>query len=219
MNKEERMMRSKQKMLEMLDTIQEMFPNAKCELNHRNEFDLLIAVLLSAQCTDKLVNKVTAALFQKYHTPEDYVRVPLEELQTDIRSIGLYRNKSKNIQALCQTLIEKYNSEVPQEREALEALPGVGRKTANVVLSVAFGVPAIAVDTHVQRVSKRLKFCRQKDSVRQVEETLMQKIPPERWSQAHHQLIFFGRYFCKAQRPNCTECPFQNDCTTGKKTL
>ncbi len=219
MNKEERMMRSKQKMLEMLDTIQEMFPNAKCELNHRNEFDLLIAVLLSAQCTDKLVNKVTAVLFQKYHTPEDYVRVPLEELQTDIRSIGLYRNKSKNIQALCQTLIEKYNSEVPQEREALEALPGVGRKTANVVLSVAFGVPAIAVDTHVQRVSKRLKFCRQKDSVRQVEETLMQKIPPERWSQAHHQLIFFGRYFCKAQRPNCTECPFQNDCTTGKKTL
>ena len=219
MNKEERMMRSKQKMLEMLDTIQEMFPNAKCELNHRNEFDLLIAVLLSAQCTDKLVNKVTAALFQKYHTPEDYVRVPLEELQTDIRSIGLYRNKSKNIQALCQTLIEKYNSEVPQEREALEALPGVGRKTANVVLSVAFGVPAIAVDTHVQRVSKRLKFCRQKDSVRQVKETLMQKIPPERWSQAHHQLIFFGRYFCKAQRPNCTECPFQNDCTTGKKTL
>ncbi len=219
MNKEERMMRSKQKMLEMLDTIQEMFPNAKCELNHRNEFDLLIAVLLSAQCTDKLVNKVTAALFQKYHTPEDYVRVPLEELQTDIRSIGLYRNKSKNIQALCQTLIEKYNSEVPQEREALEALPGVGRKTANVVLSVAFGVPAIAVDTHVQRVSRRLKFCRQKDSVRQVEETLMQKIPPERWSQAHHQLIFFGRYFCKAQRPNCTECPFQNDCTTGKKTL
>lgn len=213
------MMRSKQKMLEMLDTIQEMFPNAKCELNHRNEFDLLIAVLLSAQCTDKLVNKVTAALFQKYHTPEDYVRVPLEELQTDIRSIGLYRNKSKNIQALCQTLIEKYNSEVPQEREALEALPGVGRKTANVVLSVAFGVPAIAVDTHVQRVSRRLKFCRQKDSVRQVEETLMQKIPPERWSQAHHQLIFFGRYFCKAQRPNCTECPFQNDCTTGKKTL
>ena len=213
------MMRSKQKMLEMLDTIQEMFPNAKCELNHRNEFDLLIAVLLSAQCTDKLVNKVTAALFQKYHTPEDYVRVPLEELQTDIRSIGLYRNKSKNIQALCQTLIEKYNSEVPQEREALEALPGVGRKTANVVLSVAFGVPAIAVDTHVQRVSKRLKFCRQKDSVRQVEETLMQKIPPERWSQAHHQLIFFGRYFCKAQRPNCTECQFQNDCTTGKKTL
>ena len=101
----------------------------------------------------------------------------------------------------------------------MEALPGVGRKTANVVLSVAFGVPAIAVDTHVQRVSKRLKFCRQKDSVRQVEETLMQKIPPERWSQAHHQLIFFGRYFCKAQRPNCTECPFQNDCTTGKKTL
>ena len=213
------MMRSKQKMLEMLDTIQEMFPNAKCELNHRNEFDLLIAVLLSAQCTDKLVNKVTAVLFQKYHTPEDYVRVLLEELQTDIRSIGLYRNKSKNIQALCQTLIEKYNSEVPQEREALEALPGVGRKTANVVLSVAFGVPAIAVDTHVQRVSKRLKFCRQKDSVRQVEETLMQKIPPERWSQAHHQLIFFGRYFCKAQRPNCTECPFQNDCTTGTKTL
>lgn len=203
----------------MLDEIKKMFPDAECELNHRNEFDLLLAVLLSAQCTDKLVNKVTEGLFQKYHTPEDYLRVSLDELQNDIRSIGLYRNKAKNIQALCQILVDQYDGRVPREREALEALPGVGRKTANVVLSVAFDVPAIAVDTHVERISKRLKFCRQKDSVKQVEEALMKKIPMARWNESHHQLIFFGRYFCKAQRPNCKECPFQNDCTTGKKAI
>lgn len=205
--------------MEILDEIGRLFPDAECELNHRNEFDLLIAVLLSAQCTDKLVNKVTEQLFQKYHTPEDYLKVSLDELQTDIRSIGLYRNKAKNIQALCQILLEQYGGKVPREREALERLPGVGRKTANVVLSVAFDVPALAVDTHVERVSKRLKFCRQKDNVRQVEEALMKKIPEERWNKSHHQLIFFGRYFCKAQRPNCNECPFQMDCTTGKKAL
>ena len=210
MNKEERMMRSKQKMLEMLDTIQEMFPNAKCELNHRNEFDLLIAVLLSAQCTDKLVNKVTAALFQKYHTPEDYVRVPLEELQTDIRSIGLYRNKSKNIQALCQTLIEKYNSEVPQEREALEALPGVGRKTANVVLSVAFGVPAIAVDTHVFRVSHRLGLSNAKTPLQTEEE--LTKIFVDNLATLHQAMVLFGRYTCKALNPQCQECFLSHLC-------
>ena len=212
-------MRSKQKTMEILDTIRAMFPDAKCELNHRNAFDLLLAVLMSAQCTDKLVNKVTETLFQKYHTPEDYLAVSLEELQNDIRSIGLYRNKSKNIQALCRILIDQYNGQVPKERKALEALPGVGRTTANVVLSVAFGEPAIAVDTHVERVSKRLKFCRQKDDVRQVEETLMKQVPKERWNETHHQLIFFGRYFCKAKRPNCKECPFQTDCTTGKNVL
>ena len=135
-----------------------MFPDAQCELNHRNPFELLIAVVLSAQCTDVLVNKVTKTLFEKYKTPEDYLRVPLEELQQDIRSIGLWRNKSKNIQKLCQILIEKYDGEVPADRDLLMELPGVGRKTANVVASVAFGIPAIAVDTHVERVSKRLRY-------------------------------------------------------------
>lgn len=202
-----------------LDEIGKLFPHAHCELNHSNPFELLIAVVLSAQCTDALVNKVTKSLFQKYKTPEDYLAVPLEELQKDIRSIGLYRNKAKNIQKLCQMLLEKYNGEVPNDRDELMKLPGVGRKTANVVVSVAFGVPAIAVDTHVERVSKRLGICRWKDSVLEVEETLMKKIPREEWSISHHRLIFFGRYHCKAQSPKCPDCPLLSLCREGKKRM
>jgi len=202
-----------------LDKMGEMFPTAHCELVHRNPFELLIAVVLSAQCTDALVNKVTKQLFEKYKTPEDYVSVSLEELQQDIRSIGLYRNKAKNIQKLCAMLIEKYNGQVPNDRDELMKLPGVGRKTANVVVSVAFGVPAIAVDTHVERVSKRLGFCRWKDSVIEVEETLMRKIPKEEWSITHHRMIFFGRYHCKAQAPKCDICPLLELCREGKKRM
>jgi endonuclease-3 len=202
-----------------LDKMGEMFPDAHCELVHRNPFELLIAVVLSAQCTDALVNKVTKQLFEKYKKPEDYVAVSLEELQQDIRSIGLYRNKAKNIQKLCAMLIEKYNGEVPNDRDELMKLPGVGRKTANVVVSVAFGVPAIAVDTHVERVSKRLGFCRWKDSVLEVEETLMRKVPKEEWSITHHRMIFFGRYHCKAQSPQCHICPLLELCREGKKRM
>ena len=191
----------------VLDTIGEMFPDAHCELHHKNPFELLIAVILSAQCTDALVNKVTKNLFEKYKTPEDFLRVPLEELQEDIRSIGLYRNKAKHIRNCCQTLIEDYGGEVPKTKEELVKLAGVGRKTANVVASVAFDVPAIAVDTHVERVSKRLGICRYKDTVLEVEKTLMKKIPKEEWSATHHRLIFFGRYHCKAQSPQCEICP------------
>ncbi|WP_017727986.1 endonuclease III [Halalkalibacterium ligniniphilum] len=204
---------------EALNVIAEMYPDAECELHHSNPFELLIAVVLSAQCTDALVNKVTPALFAKYKKPEDYVRVPLEELEQDIRSIGLYRNKAKNIKKLSQALIEQYGGEVPKERDELVTLAGVGRKTANVVASVAFGFPAIAVDTHVERVSKRLGICRWKDNVREVEETLMRKLPKERWSQAHHQLIFFGRYHCKAQNPQCEICPLLEMCREGQKRM
>ncbi|SFA50066.1 DNA-(apurinic or apyrimidinic site) lyase /endonuclease III [Anoxybacillus pushchinoensis] len=212
-------MLTKQQIRFCLNEIANMFPNAHCELVHRNPFELLIAVVLSAQCTDALVNKVTKQLFEKYKTPEDYVSVPLEELQQDIRSIGLYRNKAKNIQQLCRILIEQYSGEVPKNREELMKLPGVGRKTANVVVSVAFGVPAIAVDTHVERVSKRLGICRWKDSVLEVEETLMRKIPKEEWSVTHHRLIFFGRYHCKAQSPKCHICPLLHLCREGKKRM
>lgn len=202
-----------------LDKMGEMFPNAHCELNHTNPFELVIAVALSAQCTDVLVNKVTEQLFQKYKTPQDYLNVSLEELQQDIRSIGLFRNKAKNIQKLCQLLLTDYDGEVPRDRDELMKLPGVGRKTANVVVSVAFGIPAIAVDTHVERVSKRLAFCRWKDSVLEVEKTLMKKIPLEEWSVTHHRMIFFGRYHCKAQNPQCTICPLLNVCREGKKRI
>ncbi len=202
-----------------LDKMGEMFPDAHCELNHSNPFELVIAVALSAQCTDVLVNKVTKGLFEKYKTPEDYINVPLEELEQDIRSIGLYRNKAKNIQKLCKMLIEDYQGEIPRNRDELIKFPGVGRKTANVVVSVAFGIPAIAVDTHVERVSKRLGFCRYKDSVLEVEKTLMKKVPQEEWSVTHHRMIFFGRYHCKAQNPGCSSCPLLELCREGKKRM
>lgn len=202
-----------------LDEIGNMFPDAHCELNHSNPFELVIAVSLSAQCTDALVNKVTKRLFEKYKTPEDYLNVSLEELQNDIRSIGLYRNKAKNIQSLCRMLIEEYNGILPKDRDELTKLAGVGRKTANVVVSVAFNIPAIAVDTHVERVSKRLGICRLKDSVLEVEKTLMKKVPKEEWSLTHHRLIFFGRYHCKAQNPQCPSCPLLELCREGQKRM
>lgn len=202
-----------------LDQMKEMFPHAECELVHKNPFELVIAVLLSAQCTDVLVNKVTKELFKKYKTPEDYLAVPLEELQQDIRSIGLYRNKAKNIQKLCQSLLDEYDGEVPGTKEELIKLAGVGGKTANVVVSVAFNVPAIAVDTHVERVAKRLAICRWKDSVREVEETLMRKVPKEEWSETHHRMIFFGRYHCKARNPECPTCPLLDVCREGQKRM
>lgn len=212
-------MLSKKQWEHCLEEMDRMFPEAHCELVHENPFELTIATLLSAQCTDVLVNKVTKTLFQKYKTPEDYLAVSLEELQNDIRSIGLYRNKAKNIQLLCEKLITEFHGEIPTTREELVTLPGVGRKTANVVLSVAFGVPALAVDTHVERVSKRLGLCRWKDSVLEVEETIMKKTPKENWSKTHHQLIFFGRYHCKAQNPGCHACPLLDDCREGQKRL
>ncbi len=212
-------MLTKTQWLHFLDEMDKMYPDAHCELVHDNPFELTIATLLSAQCTDVLVNKVTKNLFQKYKTPQDYLDVSLEELQNDIRSIGLYRNKAKNIQLLSGILINDFNWEVPATREELVILPGVGRKTANVVLSVAFNVPAMAVDTHVERVTKRLGLCRWKDNVLEVEETIMKKTPIDRWSRAHHQIIFFGRYHCKAQNPGCGTCPLLADCREGQKRL
>ena len=210
---------SKKKALEMIDVIADMFPNAECELKHDNAFELTIAVLLSAQCTDNLVNKVTRMLFQKYKTPQDYLNVDIEELQNDIRSIGLYRNKAKNIQKLCQSLLEQFNGQIPSTHKELESLAGVGRKTANVVMSVAFDEPSLAVDTHVERVSKRLGINRWKDNVTQVEDRLCSIIPKERWSRSHHQLIFFGRYHCLARKPKCDICPLLDDCREGQKRM
>lgn len=203
----------------ILDTMTAMFPDAHCELNHSNAFELTIAVLLSAQCTDATVNKVTVELFQKYRTPEDYISVPLEELEQDIRKIGLFRSKAKHIQNLCHMLLDQYGGEVPHEHEELVKLPGVGRKTANVVVSNAFGVPAIAVDTHVERVSKRLGLAGWNDSVLEVEKKLMKRVPREEWTETHHRLIFFGRYHCKAQNPNCVHCPLLDVCREGKKRM
>lgn len=200
-----------------LATLAEMFPDAHCELNHTNAFELTIAVLLSAQCTDKKVNQVTKELFQKYKTPQDYLAVPLTELQQDIRQIGLYKNKAKHIQELCRLLLDKYDGQIPDKHEELVTLPGVGRKTANVIMATWFGAPALAVDTHVERVSKRLGFCEETDTPLQVEKTLMKKIPKKDWVDTHHRLIFFGRYHCKAQSPQCEVCPLADVCPSRKK--
>jgi len=202
-----------------LNTIAEMFPDARCELNHSNPFELTIAVLLSAQCTDETVNKVTAGLFNKYKTPEDYLNVPVEELENDIRRIGLFRNKAANIQKLCRMVIDKHGGQIPREHADLVELPGVGRKTANVVVSNAFDVPAIAVDTHVERVSKRLGIAKPDDSVLEVEKKLMRKVPKDEWTITHHRLIFFGRYHCKAQNPKCDICPLLDLCKEGKMRM
>ncbi|MBP1999610.1 endonuclease-3 [Paenibacillus shirakamiensis] len=203
----------------MLDAMGAMFPDAHCELHHSNAFELTIAVLLSAQCTDATVNKVTIDLFKKYKTPQDYVAVPLEELEQDIRRIGLFRNKAKHIHNLCLLLLEKYQGQIPSEHDQLVLLPGVGRKTANVVVSNAFGVPAIAVDTHVERVSKRLGLAGWKDSVLEVERKLMKKVPKDEWTLTHHRMIFFGRYHCKAQSPQCQVCPLLDVCREGRKRM
>lgn len=212
-------MTGKERMQRILEATYAMFPDAHCELRHSNPFELTIAVLLSAQCTDETVNKVTESLFQKYRRPEDYLAVPLEELEQDIKRIGLFRSKASNIQKLCQLVIDKYGGDVPREHAQLTELPGVGRKTANVVVSNAFGVPAIAVDTHVERVSKRLGVAKEDDSVLEVEKKLMKLVPREMWTQTHHTLIFFGRYHCKAQQPKCEICPLLDICKEGARRM
>lgn len=183
-----------------------IFPDAKAELDHKNAFELLIAVILSAQTTDIGVNKVTPKLFEAYPTPELMMQSELSDLEDKIKTIGLYRNKAKFMKKTATMLVENFNGEVPGNRKDLESLAGVGRKTANVVLSVAFKEPAIAVDTHVERVSKRLNIVEENATVIQVEKTLMEKIPKELWSVAHHRLIFFGRYQCPAREHDHEEC-------------
>ena len=197
---------------EILSVFGEMYPNAECELNHTNGLELLVAVMLSAQTTDKSVNILTKNLFNKYKTPEDYANADILELQNDLKRIGLYKNKAKNVKRMAQLLIENFEGRVPSSQVELESLPGVGRKTANVVLSVWYDVPRIAVDTHVDRVSKRLKLAYKSDTVYQVEEKLMRKIPKNKWSETHHQMIFFGRYHCTSRKPNCDTCKLKDLC-------
>ena len=183
-----------------------IYPEAKAELDHKNAFELLIAVILSAQTTDIGVNKVTPALFEAYPTPETMMQADLADLEDKLKTIGLYRNKAKFIKKTSTQLIENFDGQVPNNRKDLESLSGVGRKTANVVLSVAFKEPAIAVDTHVERISKKFAIAPEEASVLQVEKYLMEKLPEEIWSEAHHWLIFFGRYQCPARKHDHEQC-------------
>lgn len=184
----------------------QLFPEAKAELNHDSPFQLLIAVILSAQTTDVGVNKVTPGLFEAYPTPEALMQADREDIMEKIKTIGLYRNKAKFIKSCATDIVERFGGEVPQPRKELQSLAGVGRKTANVVMSVAFAEPAIAVDTHVNRISKKFNIAPEDASIRQVENCLMEKLPEDLWSQAHHWLIFFGRYQCPARDHDHEEC-------------
>ena len=194
-----------------LEILEETYRGAKPELHFSNPFELLIAVILSAQCTDKRVNITTARLFKKAATPAAIVALGISGLEEEIKDCGLFRNKAKNIMATCRTLVEEFGGEVPSDYDTLLKLPGVGRKTANVVTSVAFGRPAIAVDTHVFRIANRLKLAAGETPLA-VEKGLMKAIPREKWSAAHHWLIYHGRRICKANRPLCGECPLADVC-------
>ena len=190
-------------------------PDAKCALNHSNTFELLIATILSAQCTDERVNKVTADLFRKYRKPEAYLKVPATELQEDIRTTGFFRNKTKSIQGACKMLAEEFDGEVPQSMAELLKLPGVARKTANVVLGVAYGKSeGVVVDTHVSRLSHRLKLTRHRDAGK-IEKDLMEIVPRRNWIEFAHLLIFHGRRICKARRPLCEECVVEELCPSS----
>lgn len=195
----------------VIEKLLELFPDAKAELNYTNPFELLIATILSAQCTDVQVNKTTKPLFKELKTPEDYIKLSEEELGERIRSCGFYKTKSKNILLTCRLLIGNYDSKVPGTLEELITLPGVGRKTANVVLSNVFDTPAIAVDTHVFRVANRIGLA-DSDNVLDTEMQLMENIEREMWSKAHHLFIFHGRRICKARKPLCKECPLTDYC-------
>ncbi len=201
---------------QVLGKLEEMYPDAVSELDYQTPFELLIATVLAAQCTDVRVNQVTKKLYQHYNTPQAILTLTEEELGEKIHSCGFYRSKSKNILNTCRILMEKYGGEVPQTREALMELHGVGRKTANVVMSNAFGKPAIAVDTHVFRVSNRIGLAHS-NNVEDTEQQLMKNIPESQWSDAHHWLIYHGRRICKARKPLCEQCPIREECLYYKE--
>lgn len=201
----------KDKVKKILDELKREYPDAECALNHRNIYELIVAVALSAQTTDKSVNEATPALFKKYNTPQKLAKASPEDVEPYIRRIGMYKTKSKNIVGLAKALVDKYNGEVPNDYDALVSLPGVGRKTANVVLSVGFGEQRIAVDTHVFRVSNRIGLVHESD-VLKTEEGLMLVVPHDRWSESHHSLIFHGRNCCHARKPNCDGCCISKLC-------
>lgn len=202
----------------IVEILKETYPDAQCELNYETPFQLLVATILSAQTTDKKVNEVTETLFRDYPDVDAFLKLTNDELEERIKQIGLYRNKSKNLILMVRQLKEKFNGEVPDTMEGITSLAGAGRKTANVVLSNAFGVPSIAVDTHVFRVSNRLGLAHS-DNVLEVEKQLQKELPKKEWTLMHHMLIFHGRRCCTARNPKCSECPLNTVCTYYKTKI
>jgi len=204
-----------QKIFAALDTL---FPAAQCALRHENAFQLLVATILSAQCTDERVNMVTPELFRKYPTPRDFAALKQGVLEQDIRSTGFYRNKAKSIIGAAKKIVQDFGGQVPRTMEEILTLPGVARKTANVVLGTAYGIPTgIVVDTHVFRIASRLKLSRLK-TPEKAEQDLMKLVPQERWISFGHQMIWFGRKVCRARKPLCAECPVESICDSPDKT-
>lgn len=206
-------------MNEIIEYLDELYPNPRCELHYTKDYELLIAVMLSAQTTDKRVNMVTSILFSKYPTLEDLKDAPIEDLIEIIRPIGTFQRKARNIKEIATRLLEEADGHVPNNREFLETLSGVGRKTTNVVLSNLYDVDCIAVDTHVSRVSKRLGLANKNDDVLVIEKKLTKKFPKDRLGRLHHQLVLFGRYYCKASKPECKNCKLQEFCKEKNKNL
>lgn len=201
----------KKNKIKILSLLEDTYRGSGTALNYRNPFELLIATILSAQSTDNQVNKITEKLFIKYPDPQAFSRIKDEELAEEIKGVGLYKNKARNILAAVNIILKEYGGQVPREREELMKLPGVGRKTANVVMANAFGLPAIGVDTHVFRVANRMGLVKGKNPL-EVEEQLMQLIPREKWADAHHWLIWHGRKVCGAKKPLCQRCPVSELC-------
>jgi endonuclease-3 len=209
----------KQRVRQILDGLNKLYPNVTCALNHRSPWELLVATILSAQCTDKRVNEVTPGLFEKYPTIKDFANVSQEELANDIRSTGFFNNKSKSVIGAAKKILSDFKGEVPRNIDDLQTVPGAARKTSNVVLGTAFGIPSgVVVDTHVHRVSRRLDLTKQNEPVK-IEQDLMKIIPQERWILFSHQVIHHGRSLCVARKPKCAECLLDPICYAKDKTL
>lgn len=204
---------------EKLQYIYSLYPHAQCELHYQTIFQLLIAVVLSAQTTDARVNQATEKLFLKFPDAHLLKNASLKEVEEIIKSIGMYKVKAKHLLEIAKIIDEKYHGEVPKNKENLLQLPGVGNKTANVILAEGYKIPALPVDTHINRIAKRLKYADIEDSVEVIEEKLKKAIEPEKWIQMHHSLIFFGRYFCKAKQPECDKCQLKDQCQKEYKPL
>ncbi|MDY6836542.1 MAG: endonuclease III [Thermodesulfobacteriota bacterium] len=209
---------TKPRINKILKILRSTYPDVKSALHHRTPLQMLIATILSAQCTDVRVNEVTKTLFKKLRTAKDYAEVPLPELEEMIRSTGFFRNKAKSIKGCCTMLVENYGGKVPRTMEELVKLPGVARKTANVVLGSSFGIPGIVVDTHVKRLSQRIGLTKEKDPVK-IEFDLMALIPKDDWIDFSHQMIWHGRRLCPARKPKCPECPLLKLCDYGRENI
>lgn len=209
----------RERLKKILAIIGEMYPEARGELEWETPFQLLIAVILSAQTTDKAVNKITPNLWKKYPEIADLANANLEDVEDCLRTIGLYKNKAKNIVKTTRAILRDFDGKVPKTHKELESLPGVGRKTANVVLAEVYGIPSIAVDTHVSRIAKRLNISAPDADVTEIEQDLMKKIPKKDWILTHHRLIFFGRYHCLAKKPKCDTCLVQSYCKYYKDNV